>query len=36
MSFVQKLVDSLPNPYRGWTTENRAGQFEWTEDKFKL
>ncbi|GAA5992946.1 hypothetical protein JCM10908_000763 [Rhodotorula pacifica] len=36
MTFVQKLVDSLPNPYRGWTTENRAGQFEWTEDKFKL
>ncbi|POY72849.1 hypothetical protein BMF94_4104 [Rhodotorula taiwanensis] len=36
MSFVQKLVDSLPNPYRGWTTENRAGQFEWTEDKFHL
>ncbi|GAA5866095.1 hypothetical protein JCM3774_000025 [Rhodotorula dairenensis] len=36
MSFVQKLVDSLPNPYRGWKTENRASQFEWTEDKFKL
>ena len=36
MSFVRKVVDSLPNPYRGWTTENRAGQFEWTEDKFKL
>lgn len=36
MSFLGRLVDRLPNPRRGWTTENRAGQFEWTEEKFHL
>lgn len=36
MTIVQKVVDSVPGPWKGWHKENKAANFEWTEDKFRM
>ncbi|BGP51369.1 hypothetical protein JCM10450v2_007307 [Rhodotorula kratochvilovae] len=36
MTFFQRLVDSIPGPWKGWHKENKAANFEWTEDKFRM
>lgn len=35
MSLPAALWDRVPHPWRGWNKENKAGSFEWTEDKFQ-
>ncbi|GAA5900760.1 hypothetical protein JCM8208_004604 [Rhodotorula glutinis] len=36
MTVVQKVVDSVPGPWKGWHKENKAANFEWTADKFRM
>ena len=36
MTLVQKVVDSVPGPWQGWHKENKAANFEWTADKFRM
>ncbi|GAA6055813.1 hypothetical protein JCM3770_004772 [Rhodotorula araucariae] len=36
MTFLQRLVDSIPGPWKGWHKENKAANFEWTADKFRM